>query len=49
LKKGWLSLEEFKNLLVAFKFDHLFEDSKGKKDETLTFEKIIKEFEFNLS
>jgi len=39
-----MNLDEFKNLLVAFKFDHLFIDEKGKNDDTLTFKKLIREF-----
>lgn len=36
-RKGWLSLEEFKGLLYAFRFDHLFYDQHGKADDVLTF------------
>ena len=48
-KKGWLSLEEFKGLLFAFKFDYLFyDDITGKLDDELTLAKLTKEFKFNL-
>jgi hypothetical protein len=47
-KKGWLNLEEAKDLLKAFKFDHLFIDQEGKEDDVLTYQKIAKEFAWNL-
>lgn len=47
-RKGWLTLEEFKNLLYAFKFDNLFFDSLGKPDDVLTLQKLKDEFSFNL-
>ena len=47
--KGWLSLEEFKGLLYAFRFDHLFYDQYGKHDDVLTYDKLKTEFKFNLS
>lgn len=48
-RKGWLTLEEFKGLLYAFKFDHLFLDQYGKPDDVLTLQKLKREFRFNLS
>ena len=48
MKKGWLSLEEFKGLLFAFRFDHLFYDEHGKLDDVLTLKKLKQEFKFNL-
>jgi hypothetical protein len=48
-KKGWLTLEEFKGLLYAFRFEHMFLDQYGKPDDVLTLQKLRKEFKFNLS
>ena len=47
-QKGWLTLEEFKGMLYAFRFDHLFFDQYGKPDDVLTMKKLKKEFKFNL-
>jgi hypothetical protein len=35
-QKGWLSLDEFRQLLHALKFQYLFVDEYGKPDEVLT-------------
>lgn len=48
-RKGWLTLEELKGLLYAFKFSHLFVDQYGKPDDVLTLQKLRREFKFNLS
>lgn len=47
-RKGWLTLNEFKGLLYAFKFDYLFLDEHGKPDDVLTLAKLKREFKFNL-
>jgi len=46
--KGWLTLDELKTLLYAFRFDHLFLDDIGKPDDVLTLEKFKAEFKFHL-
>ena len=48
LKKGWLSLDEFRVLLKALKFQYLFEDEIGQPDEVLNLKKLKNEFKFNL-
>jgi hypothetical protein len=44
-----LSLDEFRVLLKALKFQYLFEDNIGRPDEILTAKKLRKEFKFNLA
>ena len=39
-QKGWLTLDEFRQLLHAFKFQYLFVDEFGKPDEVLTLKKL---------
>jgi hypothetical protein len=39
-QKGWLTLDEFRQLLTAFKFQYLFEDEIGQPDEVLTVKKL---------
>lgn len=48
-QKGWLTLDEFRQLLHALKFQYLFVDEYGKPDEVLTTKKLKQEFKFNLS
>ena len=48
-KKGYLTLEELKDLLKSFKFTHLFEDPYGHPDDRLTLDKFKREFKFCLS
>ena len=48
-KKGYLTLEELKNVLKCLKFTHLFEDPYGYPDDRLTFHKFKREFKFCLS
>lgn len=43
-----MTLDEFRQLLKALKFQYLFEDEIGKPDEVLTVKKLKKEFKFNL-
>lgn len=48
-KKGYMTLEELKELLKCFKFTHLFEDPYGYPDDRLTVDKFKREFKFCLS
>jgi hypothetical protein len=48
LQKGWLSLDEFRQLLKALKFQYLFVNTIGQADEVLTVKKLRNEFKFNL-